>query len=656
MKVFLLVSLLITPFAMASALKDIPVSLEMLLQPNQHHVVKISPDGEKVGVIATQNGRKVLVTLQVEPLKALAGFEFEDDGDITYFRWVNNERLVAELGKNIGWLDRKQNDGQIYATNYDGKNKKRLFGIHAGDVTTGTMIQKRKSMKASAEVIHTLPDQEKYVLISTYPFKKIGNYYYGGQDTVGAIYRLNVYSGKTYKEMSHPSIRGRGYANNEGEIVFASGVSTEAQDELYIRKDDQWAPIPLSNGSQAVPVSFSIDNRFAYLLSNHNRNLVGLYQYDLTTHQQKLLYEHDSVDVSDVIINPKTGHVVGALLHDGKPQYHFLDNDDAFVKFFKGILHAFPDHWVEVVSSSENGDRFVVKVSSSENPGEFLIADSKKKTVNFLFAVNKNLSMSTLASTKPISYVAQDGKNIPGYLTLPSSSEKSQKPLPMVVVPHGGPIARDIWKYNREVQILANAGYAVLQINFRGSSGYGKDFHAPVWKDWGGLVQQDIADGVKWAIDQKIADKNRVCIYGASFGAYSAMMNVILHPELYQCAAAFAGVYDLGLLFKSGDISKKKTGRQYLKYMLGQDEEKLHNYSPLYRIDEVTKPVFVAHGHEDFRAPVEHAQKLVDELKKHKKDVTTHFNKGGGHGFVSVKANTKYYEDLLKFLDQHLKK
>nr|WP_255771406.1 prolyl oligopeptidase family serine peptidase [Microbulbifer guangxiensis] len=248
-------------------------------------------------------------------------------------------------------------------------------------------------------------------------------------------------------------------------------------------------------------------------------------------------------------------------------------------------------------------------------------------------------------------FTARDGLSVGVYLTFPEGRREN---LPMVVIPHGGPRARDYWQYDRQAQILSQNGYLVLQVNFRGSTGYGDHFLQAGTREWGDKIQRDIAEAAQWAIDQGYATPERVCIFGASFGGYSALMNPIRYPDLYQCAAGYVGVYDLEMLYKRGDIRRRDRGVAYLEEVVSRDESFLRENSPLYNVEKLELPVFIVHGAQDQRAPVEHAEALIEQLEAANKPYQSLILPNEGHGFYAEDSNLQLYGQLLEFLDRHI--
>ena len=256
------------------------------------------------------------------------------------------------------------------------------------------------------------------------------------------------------------------------------------------------------------------------------------------------------------------------------------------------------------------------------------------------------------ASVKPIALKARDGLPLHGFLTLPAGS--NGRNLPMVVMPHGGPFdIFDSGQYDRETQMLAAAGYAVLQVNFRGSGNYGRAHTQAGAQQWGAAMQDDVTDATRWAISEGIADARRICIYGASYGAYSAMMGAAREPGLYQCAAGYVGVYDLPMMYTRGDIQDRGSGVTYLREWLG-DPAKLGAVSPVNLAERIKVPVFLAAGGEDKRAPIQHTERMEAALKRTGTPVESLYYKTEGHGFYTEAHRSEYYDKLLAFLARSL--
>ncbi len=254
---------------------------------------------------------------------------------------------------------------------------------------------------------------------------------------------------------------------------------------------------------------------------------------------------------------------------------------------------------------------------------------------------------------QPVTIKARDGVVLHGYLTKPAAP--AGKKLPLIVLPHGGPHGvHDTWGWDREVQYLAYHGYAVLQVNYRGSNGYGQKFQDLGYRNWGTTMQDDLADSVQWAEQQQNIDPARVCTYGASYGGYAALENVIRYPALYKCAIGYVGVYDLTLQAKYSDTRRSASGRNYLDIVLGDDKQELEKYSPAYNADKIQVPVFIAYGGKDQRVVPENAKELMAAMDKIGKHYDSMFEPYEAHGFIKPEHKYELYTRILQFLDANI--
>jgi dipeptidyl aminopeptidase/acylaminoacyl peptidase len=270
-----------------------------------------------------------------------------------------------------------------------------------------------------------------------------------------------------------------------------------------------------------------------------------------------------------------------------------------------------------------------------------------------LFASEPWVDPTKMAERRPLHFKASDGMELEAILTIPNGS--SQTNLPMILLPHGGPIGvQDDWFYDGDAQFLASRGYLVLQVNYRGSSGRGEDFMEAGYLKWGTRIQQDLIDGVKWAIAEKYADSQRVCVYGGSFGGYSAMMTAIRAPGMFKCAVGYAGIYDLAMMYKKGDVQENKTGRSYLKMVIGKDDADLDANSPDKLADKIDVPVLLIHGEDDKRAPFAQAKAMRAALEAAHKPYEWMSKPGEGHGFYDEKNNIERLTRLQTFFAKYM--
>ena len=324
--------------------------------------------------------------------------------------------------------------------------------------------------------------------------------------------------------------------------------------------------------------------------------------------------------------------------------YLITNSSHPEAKRFRTLLDQFAGLQLSVVSSSLDGSTAVYHVMSDVYSGFYYLWQDDE--LKFLFKRYPDLDTSKLLGVEPIIIKARDGTGINGYLT-----KATQGAGPTVMLIHGGPHGiRDLWSFNNEVQMLAAQGFNVIQVNFRGSGGYGESFAELGYGEWGRHIQYDIIDTTRWAIEQNIALPDKLCIMGGSFGAYSAVQSAILEPELYQCAVAAAGIYDLPMLYKKGDVKDVYSGKAYLDEVLGTDEAILRAYSPVHHIDKLKAKLLIVHGEADQRAPIQHARVLMGALDDAGIAYESQIEAGEGHGLLSLENRLEYFRTVSRFI------
>jgi dipeptidyl aminopeptidase/acylaminoacyl peptidase len=309
---------------------------------------------------------------------------------------------------------------------------------------------------------------------------------------------------------------------------------------------------------------------------------------------------------------------------------------------------------VQFGSHTRDGRNVIVVVEGDRNPGEFYLYDASKKKLSFLLSRQPWIKPEQLAPMEPAKFAARDGLALHGFLTRPFGKDSAKK-LPLVVFVHGGPYGiYDTWRYDSTVQMLASRGYAVLQVNFRGSGGYGEKFRDAGWREWGGKMQDDVTDATHWAIAEGYADPGRICIFGASYGGYAALEGAVKEPDLYRCAIGYVGIYDLGMMYKRGDIPQSKFGKNYLKRALGENANELDERSPVAHVDRLKAKVMLIVGGSDSRVPEEQGKQMHFALRGHNIEHEWIYQRNEAHGFYNETHTAEMYQKVLTFLDQQI--
>ncbi|MDV3434277.1 S9 family peptidase [Stenotrophomonas sp. C2852] len=621
------------------------VDLEKYLKPESFSDVKLSPGGDYVAGTVPLDDSTALVILRTSDRKPAGVFRPQAKNHANSFEWVSNERLLVGLAEKLGALDTPQLTGELYGVNVDGKGGELLVGYRVQGRGLGTRIQPKKVEAVAAFLTDELPGDDRNVLIAVWPF---------ADDPYTRVERLDVVSGRRVRVSGSPVQRAGFTTDDKGEVRFALGAASDNVQKLYYRAgtNAQWSLVNDESLSHRVEgaLGFSEDGTLAYLQVEQPSGPDTIVSWNPQSGERREVLRDAVVDPSAIIRRPGTRVPVGALYLGDAPRTRFFDEKGADARQYRSLEAAFGGP-VFITSSTRDGGKVVVQTWSGSNPGDFYLFDTRAKAAEHLVSRSEWIDPKLAASVRPFSLKARDGTALHGFLTLPNGS--SGRDLPLVVVPHGGPIGVfDSGGYDPESQMLAAAGYAVLKVNFRGSSNYGRAFTQAGARQWGAAMQDDVTDATRWAIAEGIADNSRVCIYGASYGAYAAMMGPIREPGLYQCAAGYVGVYDLPLMF-TNDAQSSDSAMTWQREWVG-DPKTLGASSPVNLAKQVKVPVFLAAGGEDTRAPIKHTERMEAALKAAGSPVESLYYRTEGHGFYRPEHQREYYRRLLAFLSRSL--
>ncbi len=402
-----------------------------------------------------------------------------------------------------------------------------------------------------------------------------------------------------------------------------------------------------------IPLGFLQGDELCYVLSDVESDLASVRVFNPVTGELgEVVFAHDTYDASDVV-QTRDRRLLGIAYETDKRQVEWRD---PAMKEWQAMLDVeLPETRNSIYSRSLDERWMVVLAHSDRHAGTFYLFDTQELTLETLVARAPWLDPSRLAEMRPISYTARDGLTIHGYLILPPGVEPRN--LPLIVNPHGGPWVRDSWGFDPEVQFLASRGYAVLRMNFRGSTGYGRNHLQAGYGQWGLAMQDDITDGVKWAIAEGIADPERVGIYGASYGGYATMAGLAFTPELYRCGVNYVGVTDVTLLLRTVPRAWESIMAQ-LEGMTGDrrlDRERLEASSPMKNVDRIRAPVFFAYGELDDRVDLKHGTQMASALRRNRVPVEFLSRSDEGHGFRRWDNKIAFYSLMETFLAEHMR-
>ena len=562
--------------------------------------------------------------------------------------FVNNldtnieKRITSSIERSIygyGWLDNnrigyeKDNGGDenihFYAVNIDGTDEV--------DLTPFENIQ--------ARLVDELDSDPKNILIS---LNKLN-------PQLHDVYKVNINSGDISLVAKNPGNISSWMTDHDGKLRVAStadGVSTSLL--FRDKEEDDFKIILTTNFKEEVsPLFFTFDNKNIYVSSNRGRDKSAIFLFNMETKKEDtLIFEHPKVDVSGLMYSKKRKVITGVSYNTDKQHIEFFDIEREQIQ--RKLEAHLPEKEIAISSLTKNEKKAIVVSYSDRTKGTYYYYDIENNTLQELAQISPWIIESKMARMEPISYKSRDGLEINGYLTLPLN--KKSKNLPVVINPHGGPWARDSWGYNPEVQFLANRGYAVLQMNFRGSTGFGRSFWEASFKQWGKSMQNDISDGVKWLIDKEIANPEKIAIYGASYGGYAVLAGLAFTPKLYACGIDYVGVSNIFTLLDTLP-PYWELGRQMMYEMIGdpqKDKELLKEASPFFHADKIEVPLFVAQGSNDPRVKKSESDQIVNALKKRSIDVPYMVKENEGHGFQNEENRFEFYNAMEKFLGEYM--
>lgn len=615
----------------AQAQTPAAIDLQPYMRKDTYGDVKISPKGDYLAVTVPIEDRTVLVVLRRSDMTPTAKIQGDKDSQIYGFWWANDERLVASMAVKVGVDDKPYANGEIYAVNADGTRAMSLTG---------------PAEFTFAEVHDLLRDDDRNILIGAIPF---------GESNKTLLQKLDIYTGQRSPVAASPVPRAYFVTDHEGYARFAFGAGNDNAGKLYYREkaSTEWRLIAdeTRTGLVETAIGFSADGKRAYLRTERPGKPDAILSWDPATGERTELQSDPVVDPYSILYDREDRPIGARYMHDGV-QTRFFDPNDPAAKLYRQLEKAFPDVAVLITSGTADGKQLLLQVLSDRNPGDYYIFDTVARKVSPLFARRLWFDPEKMAPTRSIGFEARDGMKLHGYLTLPAGKQPGT-PLPMVLLPHGGPFeVFDSWWFDDEAQMLAEAGYAVLRVNFRGSSNYGRDFLESGARQWGRKLQFDLTDATRWAIAEKIADPKRICIYGASYGAYAALMGAATEPDLYRCAAGYVGVYDMVEHHKKVSGSSR-ANRNWVEDWFGP-RENMAAISVVDKAAQIKVPVFLAAGGKDEIAPIEHSEKMEKALKDAGVRVETLYFPYEGHGFYKEEHRLAFYTRLINFLSGQL--
>ncbi len=661
------VTFLVTVLAHAEVPKVIP--LEVLYADADMASVAISPTGRYVTWLAPKNQRINLAILDRET-KQVRWLTNMKEESVVSFTWAKKDRLLfaQQFGgrEQYGMFACDPDGGNLVVINKLERVESTADGAGQGDAAAS-------ERDLAKSLVSLLPKDPDHILMNRIR----------GNSFLGDLIKVNIRTGKeTVEERNYINAR-VWIADADGAVRAAICTDFEQPIEIKYRHDvkSEWRTVGEFSKDlsmfleEAAPVEphwrpsvFAKDGHTLYVKSFLESDKSAIRTFDPENGAWgPVLFTHERVEAGDRLANYRRGGLSSRAAVDGLifnaegelagigydhelPEVKWFDPKAA--KLARDIDAALAGTHNTIVSASSDQTKMVIRAWSDRDPGTFYLYDSTKQEMSSLGRARNGIDPKQMAAMRPIQFKARDGLEIPGYLTFPVGREP--KNLPLIVHPHGGPFGpRDVWSYDPDVQFLANRGYAVLQVNYRGSGGYGLEFQLGGYKQFGRKMQDDLSDGVKWCIAQGYADANRVGIFGASYGGYAVLAGLTLTPELYCCGVDYVGVADIEgrggpRSFTGPRISRENRAIRELDPV--KDIEIIRATNPVDHVAAIRAPLFAAYGKNDPRVRFDQWQLLEARLKQHHKPYEIMIEENEGHGFRKIENKLEFYRRVEKFL------
>ncbi len=643
---FILLICCAAPFANAK-----PVSFEHYARLPSVYDAAISPDGKFLAVVADNNGRYIIRVLNLDNPndKKTRAVTYAKEVKILWVKWANDDVLLVSTRQKVRFDRNLINTGYLYVMNKD-LTKNQLLLEPKKSTRQGSPRRVTEFRQFYNNVLSFLPDDPDHILMA-----------HGLRESwLEDVIKVNVRTRKFQRVKEGDENIQTWITDMRGETRIGMGRDTETSKRKMIIRDangSQWRNVNNYPGleSDARVFGFTEDPNEVIIGSYNGKDTLGLFVYDLTHKRQtRKLFQHDLYDATGIVRSSDGKKVVGASYIADTGQTEFFDPD--YKSHIDEIHKQLNGFHIRYIDQTPDGQKIIFKASAPAIPNSLLYYDTSTKKMALITPDYPEIGNAIQGDVTAVSYKARDGFEIPAYLTTPPKIAEGMplKNLPFIIMPHGGPYARDTQSFDYWAQFLTSRGYAVLQMNFRGSAGYGKKFEEAGRKNWV-LMQEDVEDGARWLVSKGYADPKRICILGGSYGGYAALMGAIKTPDLYQCAVSLAGVTDLQDMIR--DLKIYQFGRETAKNFIlkgFKDRDAIKENSPVKRADEITIPLMLAHGEKDTVVYFDQFKRMKKALKASSAPVTYLRLKDGDHYLSNSENRHAFFKTLDKFLGDNL--
>ncbi|AOW77754.1 hypothetical protein A3Q34_13395 [Colwellia sp. PAMC 20917] len=611
----------------------------------------VSPDGKHIaGIFNSEDGPSVVMSdFGSNSIIKLVSLKKSKDR-IDSVMWANNERLlVSSSYSKKQWGDRFRVN-RLFSVNIDGSNLIELNRAANLRSLTGAEIA-MYDLNSSQQVVSLLKAEKEFVLLQMYSPKDKGQ----------SVYKVNIYENKFEKLFVNKYDVYSWVANKAGDVVL--GVGSDDYDStitnIWYRKDnnDEWKLLHSKKafeGETFSPILVSDDK--AIVISDHKIHRDALWQYDIKSGAyDKLLYANDNYDVEGAIFNADRNEVIGAIYFEHYRKNHFFT--DADTEIYNIVKNSFKQYQASIYSMSKDKKKILVAAQRDNSPPKFFWLDLANKSGGFWISQYPYLEGKPLASVQPFQFEASDGMSLHGYLTLPTTPMSNNKKPPLIIHPHGGPQSRDYQYFSPFVQYFASKGYAVLQVNFRGSTGFSNAYQTAGYQQWGKRMQDDIYEAIDWLAETELVDTNNSCIVGASYGGYVALTAAFQRPKQFKCIASIAGIGDLLELAK--DKYRYESKRPFIDKTIGNPTDdktiaSLKATSAINYLKQIKAPILLIHGKHDTQVRFSQSDDFYDAAKDADLDIDFVEFANGTHYLDENENRIEAFKVVGEFLDKHL--
>ncbi|MBC2607812.1 alpha/beta hydrolase family protein [Pelagicoccus albus] len=638
-----LVLLLTLAFISASSVHSRPgVPVETLFKKPEFAAFQVSPNGEYLAVLAPYERRLNIHIIELATM-SFSRITAVKDTDIAGFSWITDDRLFFQM----------DNGGDEYygtfAVDRDGGNPTTIMPMLSDDASF--------SIPRYTRVIDLLDDQPDYVLVANNESRA----------DYPDLYLLDIHTGRKKIFLSNPGnvtgwmtdqngvvrvglVRDTSTSDKiKGSFIYRSGPDDEFHQVFPYAEEDKW---------RVVPLAFDHDGKTMYVHARPDGAKVeGIYTFDPEAKELgEMILQDDTYDAGGVVVSDFTKKLAGYGINREKPEFIWVDEEKSQIQ--TAMDNAFPDTINSPSSMSDDETVMVYVSTSARQPAYYNLISLRGGTLKLtpLGYSREWIKPETQSEQEPYTFEARDGTILHGYIWFPPNSDR--KNLPLIVNPHGGPNARDSYGWDPRVQFFTTRGFAVLQVNFRGSDGYGIDFVKAGHKKWWYEMQYDVRDAVQWAIDQGYVDEKKIGVYGGSYGGYATMAQLTKYPELYNFGINVVGVVDSEEMLKYEKATSDSAFAFWQSRIgkLKEDIDMVRESSPINHIEKLDDPVFIIHGVRDPRVPIKQAELLRTAMKKNKKKFEWLVKRNEGHGFRKEENVFTEFNQIEDFIAPFMKK